>query len=179
MTLPIVYEYKLTTDDYRKMSFSSTFSHRRSQNIILFLVWGVSFTALMLELAKVIKMSQPVHICSLMVTVTVPMLLFSVLNNVHKFKVSGRDYRKKTHTVLMDAEKVTYSESDSADSGTDRWDDFEYAFETKDLFLLYRTTNNAVIIPKREVSEQQVTQTRELMQDKLGKRFKVRCRVKK
>lgn len=173
---PIVYKFKLTIDDYREMSFISTFSYRKSQRIALFLAWVAGTTALLLDITQVIKLSQTIHLCALMVAVTVPMLFVSVLASTHKFKVNAD--RKKIHTVLLGKDDVKYSESGNTNTGLDKWDDFAYAFETKNLFLLYRTPNNAVLLPKRQATSQQILETREALKEKLGKRFKIRIRIK-
>ncbi|MCI1956015.1 MAG: YcxB family protein [Oscillospiraceae bacterium] len=178
MQYPIVYTFKLTLDDYREMSFFSTFSHRRNQSIVLFFVWIVATAAFFLDVANKIELSETVHLCALMVAVSVPILFFSVWINVHKFKVHGEQYRKKMHTVLLGKDDVRYSESDSRSTGTDQWDDFVYAFETKNMFLLYRTPNNAVLLPKRGVPARQIEETRACLKEKLGAKFKIRCRVK-
>lgn len=175
---PIVYKYKPTIDDYREMSFFTNFSHRKSQNIALILAWVLGVTALSLELAKVIKLSETIHLCALMVAVSVPVLFVSVLASVHKFKVHGEQYRKNTHTVLLGKEDVKYSESGNNHTGVDKWDDFVYAFETKHLFLLYRTRTSAVLLPKRDAENQQIRDTRACLKEKLGARFKIRCRAK-
>jgi hypothetical protein len=174
---PIVYHFKLTVEDYREMSFFSTFSYRKSQNIFLLLAWIASVTAFLLDMTKVITLTQTVHICTLMVTVTLPMLLVSVWMNVRKFKLSQSGHRGKEHTVLLGQDNVQYRESGNSHTGLDKWDDFIYAFETKKLFLLFRTQNNAVLLPKRDVSSRQIEQTRACLKDKFGVRFKIRCKI--
>jgi hypothetical protein len=175
---PIVYQFQSTMDDYREMSFFSTFSFRKGQNVFLLIAWIVAATAFLLDVTKVIKMTETVHLCALMVAVTMPMLFVSALVNVHRFKVNGAGYRKKTHTILLGKDNVQYRESGNNNTGMDKWDDIAYAFETDHLFLLYRTPNNAVLLPKRTASEKQILETRACLKEKLGVRFKIRCRVK-
>ncbi len=175
---PIVYQFKSTMDDYREMSFFSTFSFRKGQNIFLLVAWIAGTTAFLLDVTNVIKLPQTIHLCALMVAVTMPMLFVSALVNVRRFKVNGAAYRKKTHTVLLGKDDVQYKESGNNNTGVDKWDDIAYAFETSHLFLLYRTPNNAVLLPKRSTTEQQVRETRACLKEKLGVRFKVRCRTK-
>lgn len=174
---PIVYQFKSTMDDYREMSFFSTFSFRKNQNIFLLVTWILAATAFLLDVTKVIILAETIHLCALMVTVTMPMLLVSALVNVQRFKVNGAGYRKKTHTVLLGKEDVQYKESGNINTGVDKWDDIAYAFETSHLFLLYRTSNNAVLLPKRSTTEKQNLETRACLKEKLGVRFKVRCKV--
>jgi hypothetical protein len=176
---PIVYQFKSTMDDYREMSFFSTFSFRKGQNIFLLVAWISATTAFLLDVTSVIKLGQTVHLCALMVAVTLPMLFVSALTSVHKFKVNGASYRKKTHTVLLGKDDVQYKESGNTNTGVDTWDDMYAAFETNHLFLLYRTANNAVLLPKRSTTPQQVEETRACLKEKLGVRFKIRCKVKK
>lgn len=175
---PIVYKFDSTMDDYREMSFFSTFSFRRGQNIFLLITWILAVTAFLLDVTNVFKLSQTIHLCALMVAVTMPMLFISYLVSVNKFKRNGVSYRKKTHTVLLGKDDVQYKESGNSNTGLDKWDDIAYAFETKNLFLLYRNPNNAVLLPKRSATEQQIAQTRECFKEKLGVRFKIRCKVK-
>ena len=76
---PIVYQFRLTVDDYREMTFFSTFSFHRWQNIAILISWITAITAFTLDLAKAIVLSQTIHLCALMVTVTMPMLFVSYL----------------------------------------------------------------------------------------------------
>ena len=175
---PIVYRFQPSIEDYREMSFYSTFSFRRGQNTILLIAWIASTVSFFLDVSHVIALSETVHVCVLMIMVTLPMLFVSVLANVYRFKRNGSDYRKKVHTVLLGKETVQYEESGNINTGTDKWDDIAYAIETSHLFLLYRTPNNAVLLPKRNVPEQQISETRACLKEKLGVRFKVRCRIK-
>ncbi|QEY34721.1 YcxB family protein [Caproiciproducens galactitolivorans] len=175
---PIVYHFKSTLDDYREMTFFSTFSFRKGQNIAILISWIAGTTAFILDLADVIQLTQTIHLCALMVAVTMPMLFVSYLTNVRRFKVNGASYLKKAHTVLLGNDDVQYKESGNIHTGVDKWDDIAYAFETDHLFLLYRTPNSAVLLPKRCVTEKQIEETRICMKEKLGVRFKIRCRIK-
>ena len=175
---PIVYQFRLTVDDYREMTFFSTFSFHRWQNIAILISWITAITAFTLDLAKAIVLSQTIHLCALMVTVTMPMLFVSYLVRIRHFKQSGSSYLKKTHTVLLGKDEVQYRESGNNRTGVDKWDDIAYAIETAHLFLLYRTPNNAVLLPKRGVSEEKIREMRSCLRENLGVRFKIRCRVK-
>lgn len=175
---PIVYHFKSTLDDYREMTFFSTFSFRQGQNIAILITWIAGTTALLLDWAKVIALTETVHMCALMVAVTMPMLFVSFLVRVRKFKRNGTSYLKKSHTVILRKEDLKYEESDNINTGTDKWDDIAYAFETANLFLIYRTPNNAVLLPKRSVTEKVVEDTRACLKENLGVRFKIRCRIK-
>jgi hypothetical protein len=174
---PIVYQFKSTMEDYRQMTFFSTFSFRKGQNIVILITWIAGTIAFFLDVAKVISLTQTIHLCALMVAVTMPMLFMSYLVRVHRFKQNGASYRKKTHTVLLGKDEIQYRESGNNHTGVDKWDDIAYAFETKHLFLIFRTPNNAVLLPKRCVSEKQIEQTRYCLKENLGVRFKIRCKV--
>jgi hypothetical protein len=175
---PIVYQFKSTMDDYREMTFFSTFSFRRGQNIAILVTWIAGTTAFFLDLAKVIELTETIHLCALMVAVTMPMLFANYVVRVRRFKRDGSSYRKKTHTVLLNKEGMQYRESGNSHTGTDRWADIAYAFETSHLFLIFRTSNNAVLLPKRSATEKQIAETRACLKENLGVRFKIRCRVK-
>lgn len=175
---PIVYHFKSTLDDYREMTFFSTFSFRQGQNIAILITWIAGTATILLEWAKVIVLTETVHLCVLMVAVTMPMLFVSFLVRVRNFKRNGTSYLKKNHTVILRKEDIKYQESGNIRTGTDKWDDIAYAFETKHLFLIYRTSNNAVLLPKRSVTEKVVEDTRVCLKESLGVRFKIRCKVK-
>lgn len=175
---PIVYHFKSTLDDYREMTFFSTFSFRQGQNIAILITWIAGTAAFVLDWAKVITLTETVHLCALMVAVTMPMLFVSFLVRVRNFKRNGTSYLKKDHTVILRKEDIKYEESDNTRTGTDKWDDIAYAFETGHLFLIYRTPNNAVLLPKRCVTDKAVEDTRACLKESLGVRFKIRCRVK-
>ncbi|MCI1965053.1 MAG: YcxB family protein [Oscillospiraceae bacterium] len=175
---PIVYQFKSTMDDFREMTFFSTFSFRKGQNFAILIAWIAGTAAFLLDLTNVIELTQTIHLCALMVAVTMPMLFVSYLVRVRRFKINGAAYRKKTHTVLLNQDALQYRESGNNHTGTDRWDDLAYAFETSHLFLIFRTPNNAVLLPKRCVTEKQIEETRVCLKENLGVRFKIRCRVK-
>ena len=175
---PIVYHFKSTLDDYREMTFFSTFSFRRGQNIVILIIWIAGTAAILLDWAKAIVLTETVHLCALMVAVTMPMLFVSFLVRVRNFKRNGTSYLKKDHTVILRKEDIKYEESGNINTGTDKWDDIAYAFETAHLFLIFRTSNNAVLLPKRSVTEKVVIATRACLKESLGVRFKIRCRVK-
>lgn len=173
---PIVYQFNTTVEDYREISYFTTFSMRRLQNAAIAVIWAISLVAFVLDLTKVIHLSQVVHLCVLLVTVTVPMLLVSVEVSISRFKKSGQEYLQKKRTVTLDDQGVKYYESGAAAPGYDKWNDFYHIYETKTLFLFYINANKVFAVPKRGQSEKRIDSTRSFLQDKLGKRYVLRCR---
>lgn len=174
---PIVYEYNLNMNDYKEMSFFATFSFRRWQRIFLFVSWIAATASYLLNLAGVIVLEQTVRLCTLLVAVTLPMLFINTLLSIQRFKTKGKNFRKKKHTVLLGKDEVQYRESGNPNTGSDKWDDILYAYETKNLFLLYRTPKTAVMLPKRSTTDRQIEETRTCLKEKLGPRYKIRCKV--
>ncbi|OCN03376.1 hypothetical protein A7X67_10835 [Clostridium sp. W14A] len=174
---PIAYQFKLTMDDYREMVFFSTFSFRKGQNIAVLIAWIAGSSAFLLDLAGIIELTETIHLCALMVAVTMPMLFVSALLRVRRFKRDGSAYRKRAHTVLLAKDGMQYRESGNYHTGKDNWDDIAYAFETSHLFMIFRTQNDAVLLPKRGVPEDLIEKTRVCLKEHLGVRFKIHCRA--
>lgn len=168
----VVINYTLTLQEYRKMLYFNTFSIRRMQSLIVAVVWLAGATLLALDLFKVIEPTRIMHLCFLMVTVALPMIVVSL--EIRIFRSRGADTLNKKRVMILNEKGISYRSEGKHETGLDTWDDLLAVYETRSLFLIYKDANNTVPVPKKEQTEDTLEKARKLFGQHLGNKFKRR-----
>lgn len=171
---PIVFHYQIGLSDYRKMLYFNTFSLRKLQNVLMASAWAAAVILLMLDLTGAIEASPILHLCFLVVSVSVPMIIVSLEIRVYRSKNAEVLSEKRMLTIEQDG--LRYSSEGDRPSGLDKWDDLLAIYETKSNFLVYKDTVNIVLIPKKGLPEDKLLQARGVFEEKMGKHFRLRCK---
>ncbi len=171
---PIVFQFKIKAEDYRKMSYFNTFSQKKLQSILVVFFWIAAVSLLLLDILSIIRSTDIMHLCFIIVTVSVPLLVVSVEMNVNRFKKNEADVADITRTITFEDRGIRFCSESCTKTGFESWDAFRVVYETKSLFLLYKDARSAVLIPKEGEEKTKLEETRQCLYEKLGKRFRLR-----
>ena len=80
------FDFNIEPKDYRETITAVTFGIQRWKRIGIFCVWVVMAVLFLLNLLKVIRLSNVVYTCSLMVTVVVAAAYVTMLIGMTKYK---------------------------------------------------------------------------------------------
>ena len=165
------FEYRLAPGDYRAASYFNNFGLKRFQGAFVVLAWAGSFLALALELAGKAELTRITHICCLVVSVCVPVLVLDVEWKIHAFK---RDHCGKNailRKMIVTEEGIRQSNQGDTESNFLAWKDLLKVFELKSQFLVYRDTRRVTVLPKQAVPAGSLEPLRELLGEKLGEYY--------
>ena len=82
----MVFNFKMSLEDYHQMMVSRTFGNSWIRRIILLVVWLVFTGLIVLDLTGVIELTRIVHVCALLVAVSFPAAVITMEINVSKYK---------------------------------------------------------------------------------------------
>ncbi len=170
---PIVFQFRVSPEDYRKMSYFNTFSIRRWQSAAIGVCWVGALVLLVLHFSKVIVLTDIMRLCAIIVSLALPVMIFSVEQNVRRYKHNPDAQPQRT--LILEEDGVKFRSEGESQTGFVKWDQFITAFETKSQFLLYRDNQHAVLIPKQDESDEKLKSTRTLLSQAMGKSFKNRA----
>jgi len=74
----IQFDYKLSLGAYRKMYYFNALFSKKMQSLFIVLAWIAAVTLLLLENLEIINRTRVMHLCFLLVSVSLPVLIFSI-----------------------------------------------------------------------------------------------------
>lgn len=168
----MVFNFKMSLDDYHQMMVSRTFGNSWTRRIFLLSVWLVFTGLIVLDLTGVIELSRVVHVCALLVAVSFPAAVITMEINVSKYKDAYLSGFKAERQIVADDEGLTFCNRSTGESGSNTWDEVTKLEEMKDVFVIQLNRREAVILPKRGMGNtKKVDQFREMVKDKIPERF--------
>lgn len=168
----MVFNFKMSVDDYRKMLMSKTFGNSLVKRIFLILTWVIFTILLVGDITKVIQITRVVHVCALLVAVSLPAAIITVEINVIKYKDAYMSGFKADRQIIADDEGLTFLNKITKESGTNSWSDVSKLEELKSVFVIQLNRTEAVILPKRSMgNEKKVEKFKELVSEKMPKNF--------
>ena len=167
------FSFQLTAGDYRRMMYFNTFGQRPVQSGILILAWAVCLVILLLEKFKVIgELEGVTHACLLLVSALIPLLVGTAEFNIYRFKKNREDELAARRTLTFTENGIGQSRPDKDKAGFEEWSAFQQIFESKTMFIIYRSATEILILPKRALPHPyDLEDLRELFAEKLEKRF--------
>lgn len=169
--MPIVTKTKITTKDYRTMVFFHIFLRKRSMLIFMVFAAVLSLAAIAGKLTGTIQMADwYFYVCVAFLGLIV--LQYCVFEfSVRKFLASDRLMIDNERRVTI-SDSGIYEEGDKdKNTGEFLWNVFYHSYETKKYFYLYINTMQAIILPKRDYTPDQVNSIEKLLREKLKKNF--------
>jgi len=170
----IVVRTKTTAKDYKKLVFFNTFLKKKIMMILTPVAGVISIAAIIGKSTGTIEISDWYYY------VCLALLALIVLQYI-LYESSVKKFLKSDSLVVENERTVTVSESGIAEeggieksSGEFQWEVFYQVFETKQYFYLYINTVQAIILPKRDFSGEQIDTLRSLLQANLENRFQKR-----
>ena len=168
----MVFNFKMSLEDYHQMMVSRTFGNSWIRRIILLVVWLVFTGLIVLDLTGVIELTRIVHVCALLVAVSFPAAVITMEINVSKYKDAYLSGFKAERQIVADEEGLTFCNRATGESGSNRWGEVTKLEELKDVFVIQLNRREAVILPKRGMGNtKKVDQFREIVKEKIPERF--------
>lgn len=165
------FEFRLTPRDYRAASYFNNFCLKRLQGAFVALAWAASFLSLLLELAKVWRLTRVTHICCLVVSVCVPMLVLDTEMKIRAFRRNHCGENAVLRRMILTEEGVRQSNQGDGESNFMKWSDLMKVFELKEQFLFYPDAHRVTVLPKSAVSPETLGPLRGLLGEKLGEYY--------
>ena len=168
----MVFNFKMSLEDYHQMMVSRTFGNSWIRRIILLVVWLVFTGLIVLDLTGVIELTRIVHVCALLVAVSFPAAVITMEINVSKYKDAYLSGFKAERQIVADEEGLTFCNRSTGESGSNTWGEVTKLEELKDVFVIQLNRREAVILPKRGMGNtKKVDQFREMVKEKIPERF--------
>ena len=168
----MVFNFKMSLEDYQQMMVSRTFGNSWIRRIILLVVWLVFTGLIVLDLTGVIELTRIVHVCALLVAVSFPAAVITMEINVSKYKDAYLSGFKAERQIVADEEGLTFCNRSTGESGSNTWGEVTKLEELKDVFVIQLNRREAVILPKRGMGNtKKVDQFREMVKEKIPERF--------
>lgn len=165
------FEYRLTPRDYRIVSYFNNFCIRRFQGIFVVVAWVVSFLAFLLEMIGVWDLTRVTHICCLVVSVCVPMLVLDVELKIGAFRRDHCGKNAVLRKMIFTEEGIRQVNQGDSESNFMKWDDLMKVFEVKELFLFYLDARRVTVLPKSAVPAEKLKPLREMIREKIGQYY--------
>lgn len=172
MAMRMVFNFKMSMDDYHKMMVCRTFGNSWLRRLVLFGTWTVFTILLVCDLTNVLRLSRVVHVCALLVAVSLPAAVITMEINVSKYKEAYLSGFQAERQIVADDEGLTFRNKSTDESGKNAWSEVSKLEELKDSFIIQLNRREAVILPKRGMGDhKKVEQFRELVNEKIPERF--------
>ncbi|MDV4149945.1 YcxB family protein [Clostridium sp. AL.422] len=166
------FDFKMSVSDYRKMMISQTYGNSWIRRVILFGTWAVFSTLLLLELINIIQLSRVVHLCALLVFVSIPSAAITLEINIIKYKNAYKNGFGAERTIIADEEGFIFVNKSSKESRKNPWTDVSKLEEHKSVFVIQLNHKDAVILPKRSMqNNKQIEEFKGLVNQKIPKYF--------
>ncbi|MBP3891361.1 MAG: YcxB family protein [Solobacterium sp.] len=166
------FDFNIEPKDYRETITAVTFGIQRWKRIGIFCVWVVMAVLFLLNLLKVIRLSNVVYTCSLMVTVVVAAAYVTMLIGMTKYTKQFKSGKNIKRRVIVDDEGFVFKNRSTEESGSNPWSDVFQIKELENYYMIGVNARDAVIIPKRAIlTEKEDEDFRELIREKVGNRF--------
>lgn len=146
------------------------FTAKKAQNIFLIIVWAAAVLLLALDLLGIIHPTRVMHLCFLLVSVSLPMLIITLELKIRQIK--DNEFFTKDRTVVFSDDGIDYYTDSKKKGGHDSWDDIKYLSETKRFFIINKDDNLSIPVLKTGVDRDVINDVRGDLQDKLGSRYK-------
>ncbi len=167
------FSFQLTAADYRRMMYFNTFGQRPLQSGLLLVAWVVCLVVILLEKFNAIReLATIVEGCLLLVSALIPLLVATAEFNIYRVtKKRGAELAVR-RTLTFTETGISQSRDNGKKAGFEKWSAFQLIFESKTLFVIYRSATEILILPKRAITHpDDLEDLRDLFSEKLEKRY--------
>lgn len=176
----MIFNFKMSAEDYRQMQLCRTFGNSVFRRVILLLSWVVFTVLFICDAAHVLLLSRVVHLCALMVMTALPAALLTMEINIHKYKEAYEAGFQAQRQIIADEGGLAFCNKTTNESVGNPWEDVTKLEEMERVFVIQLNRRQAVILPKRGMGdEKRIEQFRELANRKIPARFYPLKRMKK
>jgi hypothetical protein len=164
------HSFRLSLGVYRKMLYFNTFFSRGWRSIFILMVWFIAALSLGLDLLGIIQPTRVMHLCFLLVSISVPLLVFGIEMKLYRIKDS--DFFSKDRTVIFGDDGIDYIiDEKKKNREHDPWDNV-VLFETHSLFIISKDDKYSIPVPKTGIPDDRLKTMRGELQKNLGNRYK-------
>ncbi len=171
---------KIVLSDYREYMRFNLFRGKYSRWVRLFVILAVVLACLAGILAGISLKSKALVLGSAIVLLCFCMFFYLIKRHVKQTCVRQKPFLYATHAVHCGKNGLIYeilydpahNPRHLPDSQQDYlYDGFYRVYETGGFFYFYPTRKSAILLPKRNMALSDVDRLRDLLREKLGKRF--------
>lgn len=172
-------EFEVTVSDFRKASYYGMFLQYRKPLRIMFVVLGVAIIYGIAGYMGAGKVNYWVFFLAVAYLIW-GLLMFARTERIILQYVKRPDsFVGCRYIVTIDTHKITFEIPERKSQFSTQMSKLTCAFELKDLFLIYVSTQQAYILPCRAMTEQQRQAFRGMLRERLGGNFGTRFDQKK
>ena len=172
MSKKYILDFKIDQDDYRNTMICMTFGIQKWKRVAILVTWCVFAALLVLNITKIIHLSNVVYTCSLLVTVIIAAAFITMEINIYKYKKiykSGKNIRRE---IVVEDKGCTFKNRSTEESGFNPWNEISRIQELEKYFVIGVNKNDAIILPKRAFkNDNEIDGFRELVYEKIEGRF--------
>ncbi len=161
--------------DYRKIAYFNVFFKDLKMLYLIVMAGIASLCVLVLHFTgRILFPDFLIYVCTIFI-VLIPLLFLVTEFMVYRFLKSDRLSINNAHQYTIDEEKIVTEGGVEKARAEYLWIYLYKAYEIKDYFLLYINQEQALILPKRNLTEEDSEMIRDLMRKNLRKRSDVRA----
>lgn len=172
----LVLEYETKPEDYKALCNFSVFFRKRFMMVFFALVVLVGIGLIIACLTGAVVLPGwyfAIYIVIIALVAAMPFIQKILVNRVLTTnQYAGHNQR----TYEIDAEKFCQKGNTGKLNVEVKWNRFYYIYETKQYFFLYVSNQQAYVIPKSIMSEEEIAFVKQIFKEKLGRYFYRRCR---
>lgn len=167
----IIVQLKTTAQDFKSLIFFNMFLKKRIMAFLLPIAAVLSAGAVIGKYTGMIEVKDwYFFVClAFLGLIVLQFVLFEY--SVKRFLKSDQLVVDNERTVTISETGVTEEGGKENSSGIFQWDVFYCVYETKKYFYLYINTMQAVILPKRVFTKEEVIVLENLIKEKMGRNF--------
>jgi hypothetical protein len=145
------------------------FSAKKMQNVFILVVWAAAVTFLALDLLHIMYPTRIMHLCFLLVSVSLPMLIITLEIKIRQIK--DNEFFSKDRTVIFSDDGIDYYTDSKKKDGHDSWDEIKQLSESKNFFIIYKDDNHSIPVLITGVEGNVINDLRGDLKEKLGSRY--------
>lgn len=163
------FRYKVDGKLFRRALYFNNFALHRGQSLIVSVLWVAAVAAMIYNAIMGIEVSNVTMMCYIVVAATVPLLVFSSELGYRRYLGSVGPNKMRTMELTPTWVKFKIQ----GEQGGDKlpWSKIAYAYELRDMFLIYRDAGLMVILPKSACAPEDLESIRACLREGLGRGF--------
>ncbi len=167
----IIIQLKTTAQDYKSFVFFNMFRKKKIMTVLMPVAAVLSAAAVIGKYAGMIEVSDwYFYVClAFLGLIILQVILFEY--SVKKFLASDQLVVDNERTATFSESGFTEEGGKENSAGSFQWEMFYCVYKTKKYYYLYINTMQAIILPKRAFSQEQIIALEQLIKEKMGRNF--------
>lgn len=166
---------EISNKDYREIVYFNVFRKNKWGFWLIVVATIVSLFTMMGRIMDIFEVSDFLFYTSIIFIGLWILLIVVTEFIVKQFINSDKIVLGKERITKINYEKITVESGDISVANF-TWDTIYKAYEIKNYYLIYVNFQQAIIVAKRDLTEEQKSTVREILNTKLGKKYYIRCK---